>query len=701
MTLSNYQAHRVAGRGVFNPWAGFHGVSTMSIKFSGLDVLELPDPQRAVFLHLARHGPADVESLAAATGYTPAEVEQALVALTQQGVLAPTAQGMLEAAFGRITPRTSLPAQLDGTPAATGRLYSEQEVAVLNTALPMLQFARARLTEFADHGPSHALRVKSFATQLGYLLGLTPAEQHLLRAACLFHDVGNVVDRRHHHEISQHTVEKLATLGELPFIPKEAELVGLLCRWHRGEYEPERVDRLREAPIRTGLLASILRVADAMDIDQRRSDYGRRFRKVLAFFFEEHLPFWSSLEQVLGVRIHCGPAVELQVFTLGEVADNMQIDMLRRDLESTPLGWSVRAIPVSGLSPEAPDRPDRPAPSARQGGAALLVFPFEAHSLVMAALSRKQLAAAGGRAELLCYPDTADAAAWLWDEALPHIQAGYFTRLVLIGGRPGTSASDLSIRTLERWRAAGVSISVLGRHEAGWPQLPRLLALGVEVILGGDWAYFWGDAPGQTDLDWARVAALCSRDPLIAATRIGPADEALRQGLLYHVYAGLHHPPEDMGGWLALAEPILDRIAADDQDYFLWPAVRFAEQYAVVAASPQSVGRALLFREPPGVIPPASYWAMEQAIEQRGRVPVCRFAFNVPYALGVWPAANGEVELLAINHWREEEAIPIRFLYPAGLGPAPHGHEGIVHVRLARQTAEAVVDRLLAACNAE
>jgi hypothetical protein len=92
---------------------------------------------------------------------------------------------------------------------------------------------------------------------------------------------------------------------------------------------------------------------------------------------------------------------------------------------------------------------------------------------------------------------------------------------------------------------------------------------------------------------------------------------------------------------------------------------------------------------------------MECAIEQRGRVPVRRFAFNVPYAVGVWPAAGQEMELLAINHWREEEAIPIRFLYPPGFEPVPHGHEGIVHVRLARQTAEAVVERLLAACNEE
>jgi len=39
------------------------------------------------------------------------------------------------------------------------------------------------------------MRVKAFATQLGYLLGLSPFEHHLLRLGAWFHDVGNAIDR--------------------------------------------------------------------------------------------------------------------------------------------------------------------------------------------------------------------------------------------------------------------------------------------------------------------------------------------------------------------------------------------------------------------------------------------------------------------------------------------------------------------------
>jgi hypothetical protein len=57
------------------------------------------------------------------------------------------------------------------------------------------------------------------------------------------------------------------------------------------------------------------------------------------------------------------------------------------------------------------------------------------------------------------------------------------------------------------------------------------------------------------------------------------------------------------------------------------------------------------------------------------------------------------VELLAINHWREEKAIPIRLLYPADLGLPPAGNESTIQVRLPAVQAEIVVRALLDACS--
>jgi hypothetical protein len=237
------------------------------------------------------------------------------------------------------------------------------------------------------------------------------------------------------------------------------------------------------------------------------------------------------------------------------------------------------------------------------------------------------------------------------------------------------------------------------RQEGTGPRLPRVRGLDAEVTLGGDWAYFWGDAADGAALAWGRVASLCTRDPTQSTVGITAEEQTVTQGLLAAVYAATEHAAEDAAGWAALAEPIMERIAADDRTWFMEQASGFGARYAPAVAPSRVDGRVLLFEHVPGPVPQAAYWTLEGAIERHGRAAVRGIHFNVPYAIAVWPAGTG-VELLAISHWREEDAVPIRLLYPAELGPSPEGHESIIRVRLPARQASTVVDALLAACNA-
>ncbi len=653
-------------------------------------LLTLPPLQRQIALYLTRHGVAGPETLLQAIGADPAELHAALTALLEKGWLALSPDGQATLNLGH-TRRRTLPARLWPALFASHRLYSTQEIATLRTVIPLLQFARAKLGEFTDHGPGHALRVKSFATQLGYILGLTSTEQHLLRAAALFHDVGNIIERERHHLISQETVEKLTGAGQLPFSPREGAVVGLLCRWHRKEYEPDRQDEMQGQTIRTGLLASILRVADAMDIDYRRADYSEHFTAVIRLFFAHELPFWTSVEEVLGVRLCCRPELIFQVFTRGEVSDNLQIAMLQKDLAATPIAGTVQQIAVK----DAP--PDFQA-NGKIAGVALLVFPFDPHSLVMAALSRRHLQAAGYTVELLCYPDTADGPAWLWGEALPGLNQARFARLVVIGDRPDPAVTPILLQTIRQWRSGGVSVAIFNRHEANWGRVPDLLREGVEVTLGGDWAYFWGEAVSPADLAWGRIAALCTRDPTQASVGGQIEERALTQGLLKVVSEAAQQFPSDIEGWGALAEPILAHISADDRPYFAQQAGDFTTRFASLAAPGQVKGKVVCFELKPGAATQTCYWALERAIEEQGRTPERGFCFQVPYALATWLEGD-TVELLAINHWRDEKAIPIRLLYPAPLGPPPEGNESAIRVHLPLNQADQVVQALVEACN--
>jgi hypothetical protein len=662
-------------------------------EFSLFDIVDLPDSEREIVLHLARSGPADGPTLAEATSLDLPAIQSALAKLVEEGRVRMSAGGQAEVVLGRRKSRTTLPAQLWHALAATDRLYSQRDIATLRTAVPILQFARARLVQFADHGPGHALRVKSFASQLGYIMGLSPTEQQLLRAGALFHDVGNAVDRARHNVISQETVERLAKDGELPFSPKEAELIGILCLWHRREYEPGRVDELGGETVRTGLMASILRVADAMDIDHRRSDYTERFAHVLRMFYAHSLPYWTSLEEILGLRIRCTPDVQLQVFTLGQLKDNIQIAMLRGDLDSTPLDWTIQEIAVSeGLG----DNASRLTRSRQRRRPALLVFPFEPHSLIMGALSRAHLTADGHDVELLCYPDTAGGSSWLWGQVMPETGAQAYDRLVVIGDRPDPSITRQLLATTGIWQATGARVSLLNRHEANWSRLPALLQVGVELILGGDWAYFWGHAIQRTDLTWGRIAALCTRDPTQSTVGLTDEERAVTQGLLKVVYDASSQPASDTEGWAALARPILDRIQADDRGYFSGQAGDF-DSYAQTRERAHVEGRVLWYDQAPSPFPYAYHWVLERAIEYHGRSPERGIHFNVPYAIATWRDGD-EVELLAISHWREEEAIPIRLLYPSHLGPSPVGNESTIQVRLPAAQSEMVIRALVDAC---
>lgn len=669
---------------------------TANSNISLLDLLELPDVQRELFLWLSRHGPMDASTLIQSTGLDPADAQQALDVLLDLDRIQRLDDGRVAALAGRVRSRRTLPADLWHALLATDRHYSEQEIVTLRTAIPMLQLARARLVWFGDHGPGHALRVKSFAAQIGYLVGLSEAEQDLLRLAALFHDVGNIVDRGEHHVISQEAVLRLTAEGALPFTAQEAEVIGLLCRWHRREYDPNRIDELNGRIIRTGLLASVLRMADAMDIDYRRSDYPDRWFQVIRFFFPKEVPFWTSLEEVLGLRIQCTPAVELRVFTRGDVIDNIEITRLRRDLTDTPFPWTLRDIPIQAARTDDSLRLEREPKQA--SGSALLAFPFEPHSVVMAALSRKNLIAAGHEVELLCYPDTPGGTAWLWKQVLPQIAPRDYHRLIVIGDRPEATVTHQLLQTIRNWHEAGVLVSILNRHEPNWSRLPALLQRRTEIILGGDWVYFWGDPVSQQDLAWARIAALCTRDPTQSAVGLTDEEEALTKGILKVVYDAARQPASDTEAWAALARPILDRIEADDRAFFLEQTAGFAGSYATEVGPGRVEGRALLFEGVPSQFSQACYWALEAAIERQGRELQRGIHFKVPYAIATW--CDGEiVQLLAINHWREEEAIPIRLLYPSDLGPSPVGNEGTVQVRLRADQADRVLRALLDACN--
>lgn len=104
-----------------------------------LDLFDMPDIERDVYLYVARYETAVPQEIAVATGHSQADVQQALASLREQGHLTIDAAGA-GVHFGRTGgPRTTLPLQLDAALTVSERLYSKQEIETLQIDQPQLQ----------------------------------------------------------------------------------------------------------------------------------------------------------------------------------------------------------------------------------------------------------------------------------------------------------------------------------------------------------------------------------------------------------------------------------------------------------------------------------------------------------------------------------------------------------------------------------
>ncbi|TVR53249.1 MAG: Ppx/GppA family phosphatase [Gemmatimonadales bacterium] len=117
---------------------------------------------------------------------------------------------------------------------------------------------------------AHGMQVARLALvlfdRLGKLHGLGHRERLLLRAAAVLHDIGTFVAYKKHHKHSLYLISR----SELPGLsPEENQIVANIARYHRkGHPQPHHVEYMAlppEARVRVDQLASLLRLADALD----------------------------------------------------------------------------------------------------------------------------------------------------------------------------------------------------------------------------------------------------------------------------------------------------------------------------------------------------------------------------------------------------------------------------------------------------
>jgi exopolyphosphatase/guanosine-5'-triphosphate,3'-diphosphate pyrophosphatase len=122
---------------------------------------------------------------------------------------------------------------------------------------------------------AHGEVVARFAMQLfddlGPVHGLGPRDRILLMAAALLHDIGDFVRYEGHHKHSYYVIAHSDIMGLTPI---ERDIVANVARYHRKSspsLEHENFRALsREGRAKVKTMASMLRVADALDREHRR-----------------------------------------------------------------------------------------------------------------------------------------------------------------------------------------------------------------------------------------------------------------------------------------------------------------------------------------------------------------------------------------------------------------------------------------------
>lgn len=97
-------------------------------------------------------------------------------------------------------------------------------------------------------------------------IGADPSERSLLEAACLLHDVGQVVSYRKHH---LHSFQLILHAERLTFTARDRYLVALISRYHRRKGPSRKQEEFTRLPqdeqVIVRRMAGLLRIADGLD----------------------------------------------------------------------------------------------------------------------------------------------------------------------------------------------------------------------------------------------------------------------------------------------------------------------------------------------------------------------------------------------------------------------------------------------------
>ncbi len=170
--------------------------------------------------------------------------------------------------------------QKNGFYTLNGGLRSGLAIDTINKAGVVLDFQKSksslRVSRIMEIGKKfnfekrHAVKVKELALSIfdktEDLHNMKSAERNILEAAALLHDVGNYISYSKHHKHSYYLVKNSEFIG---YSLEDVEIMANVARYHRKSPPKDTHEHFKgldkDEKKRVGMLAAILRIADALD----------------------------------------------------------------------------------------------------------------------------------------------------------------------------------------------------------------------------------------------------------------------------------------------------------------------------------------------------------------------------------------------------------------------------------------------------
>ena len=521
------------------------------------------------------------------------------------------------------------------------------EIEVYKASLPYMMAAKDKASslQMNDHGPLHAQRVHSSAKLLGMLFDLSSHEYSLLLASALLHDIGMVKDRKTHHKESYNLVKKMCDQKVLPFDENEEEIVATLCKWHRKDYDKDLVDEV--TGVRVGLLASLLRIADSMDLDYRRStDYDSRDRIVEDYYSDQKQHHLGVLN-ILALRVVVSPVEKKFEIFLDQFSHAKgQVERLIDEMLGTQLAWPVQIVPVHKTLPNQANVGDGEKKRA-------IIFSYcNAHGLISAAISKKQFEALGFETEVVCNFEKTVSPRRFWKEHLREVDFASYSLVSLIDLHLAEDFLDGVLEVISKNRHCAWSYA--SPLAGSGLDIQRMIEAGITVSLCDERAMFAGSTLDSDSIFWLKVAGLCNFDDHIMFSIAGRDEYLISRGLRYEIDKGIN---ENQGA--DFFENLVDQVLGDDRDSFFESSVALDNDIKKTCIEHEKYGRVLVLSESE-VLGRSIYDYIYRAMDTVGVLPYSG-EFAAPYA--VYPQKNKYgVRILFLSRFNDpNKAYPVKY----------------------------------------